>query len=172
MKQCDLTKNLVFFLTIIITLCCSLIPSSWAFDDAMSGCTDKSFKGYYVFTQAGFMIVPDWMTELEQPVTMGSIGFIIADGKKQISGWEKVRLGENTINAPFKGTYKLEKNCTGTAWITAYPETDDGPLPPLNMVLSIVINGCMGDEVHLLTTSVDDMVPLAIVGTARRHTDD
>lgn len=167
MKRCDLTKGLVFFLTIIITLCCGLIPSSWAEDNAVCGCTNKSLKGFYGFSQSGSMIVP-WHSE---PVLVGSVGYFIANGKGIISGGrETLRIGSHTINvAELEGTYMVNDDCMATAWITADKDTTE----EVNMEISLVITGRGGEEVHLLTTSIDgEEEPLAMVGIATRSADD
>ncbi|MFV9646065.1 MAG: hypothetical protein ACNYWU_09605 [Desulfobacterales bacterium] len=173
MKQCDLTKGLVFFLTIIITLCCGLIPSSWAEDDAV--CTNKKLNGQYSFSQSGLISVPS--LGYSKPVPVGSVGSFIADGKGHIiSGNEILQLGEYTINAVIlEGTYDLEENCTGTASIDVSAEV--GP-SPLRMEIAITITND-GKEVHLLTTSIINltnpsnvMQPFAMTGFGTRGTDD
>ena len=156
MKQCDLTKGLVFFLTIIITLCCGLIPSSWAGDVV---CTNKSLKGFYGFSEKGQMELPDG-----EVVSYGSVGFFNADGKEKISGEETLRLGNETIKADFAGWYEFDENCRGTAYIW----TNEG----LYMEISLVISGSGGNDVHMLNTFVWNMEPLAIIGIAKRLTDD
>ena len=171
MKQCDLTKGLVFFLTIIITLCCGLIPISWALDDAIGDCTNKNLRGCYGFSHSGAMIVRETVSgtvSVPVPVPMASIGFFNADGKGNITGYETLRLGNVNINAKFEGTYEINENCMGTANITCYPELDDS----IEMTISLVISGRGEEEVHLLITDVYGMVPLGIVGTATRRTND
>ena len=156
MKRCDLTKGLVFFLTIIITLCCGLIPSSWAEDVV---CTNKSLKGLYGFSEKGQMELQG-----EGVVSYGSVGVFIADGKGNISGEETLRLGDQTIGAEFEGRYDFNENCMGTAYIT----TDEG----LYMEITLVICGPGGNDVHMLNTRVWGLDPLAIVGIAKRLNDD
>ena len=156
MKRCDLTKGLVFFLSIIITLCCGLIPSSWAGDVV---CTNKSLKGLYGFSEKGQMELQD-----EEVVSYGSVGVFNADGKGNISGEETLRLGEYTIEATFQGEYEFDENCRGTAYIT----TNEG----LYMEISMVISGPMGNDVHMLNTLVGGLEPLAIIGIAKRLNDD
>jgi len=164
MKRCDLTKGLVFFLTIIITVCCGLIASSWAFDDA-GNCTNKSLKGYYGFSESGEMKV---LTEVK---SYASIGFFCANGKGNIYGEETLQLGyDETIEAVFEGTYKIYENCMGKAYITASTELGD-----INMEISLVISGSGGNDVHMLNSHVDFfgmMHPSGIVGMATRLTDD
>ena len=180
MKRCDLTKDLVFFLTIIITLCCGLIPSSWALDDALCDCSVKSLKGCYVFSQSGSMIVPALSGPDPQPFAI--VGIIRTDGKGGFSGNETGQLGEYTIKANFAGKYDLGEDCKGTASITVYTYEPDGLIPPLNMEIALATTK-NGQEVHLLTTSIsvvdiinDDIVPfmqpLAVVGTGISGADD
>jgi len=176
MKRCDLTKGLVFFLTIIITLCCGLIPSSWAEDD--DGDYNKIFKGKYTYSQAGSIhIMPPpadpWVPNATQP--MGAVGTFITDGKGNIyDGTETLRLGYKTITATFTGTYVLDENRMGTASITVI--ADNGP-SPLDMEMALTITKD-GKEVHLLTTEIDYapinylfMQPSAVVGFGTRSTD-
>lgn len=162
MKRCDLTKGLVFFLTIIITLCCGLIPSSWAGDAV---CTNKSLKGYYGFSESGEMKV------IAEVKSYTSIGFFCANGKGNICGEETLQLGyDETIEAVFEGTYEIYENCRGKAYITA--STEDGDI---DMEISLVISGSGGNDVHMLNSHVDFfgmMHPSGIVGMATRLTDD
>ena len=170
MKQCDLTKGLVFFLTIIIILCCGLIPSSWAEDD--DGDYNKIFKGKYTYSQAGSIQVAGTVK-----LPFGAIGSFITNGKGKIyCGRETVRLGGNTIIAIFDGTYELDENCMGTATIEV--EANDHPSPLImEMALAITKDG---KEVHLLTTKIVNedewpydytMEPFAVVGFGTRSTD-
>lgn len=180
MKRCDLTKGLVFFLTIIITLCCGLIPSSWALDEAVCGCTNKSLKGCYTFSQSGSMIAPiPPEMDLEQ-VLFASVGIIKSDGKGYFSGTETGQLGEIAIKANLLGEYNLDENCMGTARITVVTYEPEGVFPTLIMDMAVATTKD-GQQFHLLTTSVSAkfngnivpsfMIPLSIVGPGIRNAD-
>jgi len=172
MKQYDLTKGLVFFLTIIITLCCGLIPSSWALSDDEN--YNKILKGKYTYSQAGSIQVGG-VEGVELP--FGAVGSFITDGKGKIyCGIETVRLGGNTIMATFEGDYELDENFMGT--VTIDIEASDHP-KDLSMEMAIAVTKD-GEEVHLLTTKIINnsaspynypMEPFAVVGFGSRNTD-
>ena len=164
MKQCDLTKGLVFFLTIIITLCCGLIPSSWGGDDDIE-CSNRILKGYYSFSEKGKMEVLDSKGKA-QVVSYGSIGFFYANVDGDIYGEETLQIGPDIIQAVFNGSYVINENCMGTVSITASTLLGD-----IDIEISVV-SGPDGKVVHMLNTSVEGMTPLGIVGQARKHTAD
>lgn len=168
MKRCDLTKGLVFFLTIIITLCCGLIPSSWALDDVKKVNCGKIFKGQYAYSQAGLFQVAPGVS-----LNMGAVGSFFVDGKGYITrGTETLVMGENTIIATFDGTYVFDEHCMGTADIEVNVVSGISPSPLyLKMALTLTEDG---KKVYLLTTEINDingeplMQPHAVVGSGTK----
>ena len=173
MKQCNLTKGLVFFLTIMITLFCGLMPGAWAGDNC-DYCEDQKFKGCYGFSHDGMMITPDTGP---LPVPMASVGVFYLDGKGNLTGHEMVNFGGTSFPAEISGDYTVYPDCTGTATICAIPY---GSPFGIESTISFVITG-KGEELQMLTTimtpcgtidTIENYVPINIVGTAKKQSCD
>ena len=189
MKQCDLTKGFVVFLTIMITLFCGLMPGAWA--DEVSDCNicgDEKFEGCYGFSHYGKMITPQ---SSGNQVPMASVGFIYSDGNGNLTGYETVSLGPPvsilpTFSANITGTYEVNPDCTGTAWICATPDIPNMTLPGTQSVIAFVITSNR-KEIQIVTTKMDtsclplldplnplvigDITPINIVGTFESYDD-
>ena len=174
MKQCDLTKGFVVFLTIIITLFCGVMPSSWAGDSANCDyCKNQKFEGCYGFSHDGMMITPDTGP---LPVPMASVGVFYLDGKGNLTGHEMVNFGGESFPATINGNIiEMLSDCTGTVTICATPE--NGDTGGIESEISFVITG---DEIQMLTTKmthcvnnensgVPAAIALNIVGTAKKQ---
>ena len=188
MKQCDLTKGLVVFLTIMITFFCGVMPSAWAEDSVVpkcKHCAGQSFKGCYGFSHDGMMMMMEMEMEMvgdpptpvlvpvDPPIPMASVGVLYSDGKGNLTGHEMVKFGPATFPANISGTYTVNADCTGTAWVCATPY---GSEEGIESTISFVITGCEGEELQLLTTDMipcgtgeDYYLPINIVGTAKKQ---
>ena len=176
MKQCDLTKGLMVFLTIMITLFCGVMPGSWAKDSVVSKCDcckKQKFKGCYGFSHDGMMMMMVNGQPSEPSIPMASAGvFFLKKGK--LTGHEIVNFGGTSFYAEIRGKYTVDPDCTGTAWICSTPENGD---PGIESEISFVITGCNFDEMQMVTTkmtSCDDngdvvAIPLNIVGIAKKQ---
>jgi len=191
MKQCNLTKGLVVFLTIMITLFCGLMPSAWADGTPPSCdcCESQKFdeEGCYGFSHDGMMMmmVDGKLSKLSTP--MASVGVLHLGGLYldetnniwigDITGNEMVQFGTDAFPAMLSGTYTVNPDCTGTAFICATPTIPDGNNMGIRSEISFVI---IGDEIQMVTTkmthcisNVDTMVgaaiPLNIVGIAKKQ---
>ena len=175
MKQCDLTKGFVVFLTIMITLFCGVMPSSWA--DECNDCEKKQFEGCYGFSHDGMMITP---ATGPQPVPMASVGVFYLDEMENdgigiLSGDEMVNFGGTSFPARISGTYTVKADCTGTAWICA---TQVGSEEGIESEIAFVITS-KGEGLQMVTTKMwtpctnntppetGNVVPINIVGTAK-----
>ena len=192
MKQCNLTKGLVVFLTIMITLFCGVMPSAWAGCDY---CDDQEFTGCYGFSDDGTMLmrivdrdgnpVDDKygnpvFTKVPKAMTSVGVFCLLDDGEKDgmgtITGHEVMNFGGLPFNAELKGRYEVESDCTGTAWICVTPEG----APAIESEVSFVITGRNFDEIQMVTTKMmycvnnvnsDNVVaaiPLQIFGIAKK----
>ena len=180
MKQCNLTKGLVVFLTIMITLFCGLMPGAWADDVSDCDCCSNQQKivGCYGFSHDGMMMMvsdppPGPLTPV-LPIPMASVGVLHLDGVN-LTGHEMVQFGTDTFPAMLIGTYTLNPDdCMGTATVCATPVgSDQGIMSKISFVIS-------GDEIQMVTTKmthcfnnvntgVDAAIPLNIVGTAKKQ---
>ncbi|MBW2663890.1 MAG: hypothetical protein JRD93_18400 [Deltaproteobacteria bacterium] len=181
MKQCNLTKGLVVFLTIMITLFCGLMPGAWADDVSDCDCCSNPQKivGCYGFSHDGMMMVVVDGKPSKLPTPMASVGVLHLDGVN-LTGHEMVQFGTDTFPAMLSGTYTLNPenpDCTGTASICATPTIPEGNNMGIWSEISFVING---DEIQMVTTKmthcvsnvntgVDAAIPLNIVGTAKKQ---
>ena len=167
MKQCDFTKGLVVFLTIMITLFCGVIPSSWAEDSANCDyCENQKFDGCYGFSLSGIMLVQKvddkglvfdkQGSPVFSDVPMACVGVFVLDGN-EIIGRETVKYGTITFDAKFKGTFVVTDDCMGTVTICAIPIIPEGDNnsnpPPLSSTISFVITS-EGEELQMVTTSM------------------
>ena len=181
MKQCNLTKGLVVFLTIMITLFCGVMPSSGAQPGDVSDCDDcknRNFEGCYGFSHTGDYIItvpenfppatPPTLIDLQ--VTMVSNGVYHLDGNRGLTGEETVRLvfplpsplnyeyPPSFFTAQIIGTYDVNENCSGTASVCVTP--DYPPLIPgvpvlgLQSEISFVI-GSNGEEIIMTTVKMN-----------------
>ena len=177
MKQCDLTKGLVVFLTIMITFFCGVMPSSWAEDSVefeCDCCKHQKFKGCYGFLHDGMMMMMVNGQPSAPQIPMASVGVFYLDGKGNLTGHEMVNLGGISFYAKINGTYTVNHDCTGTAWICATPE-NNGSI--IESEISFVVTGRNLDELQMVTTkmtSCDDSsvvvaIPLNIVGIAKKQ---
>ena len=186
MKQCNLTKGLVVFLTVMITLFCGVVPGSWAKDEVVPKCNyceDQKFKGCYGFMHDGMMITSDTG---QLPVPMASVGIFYLDGKGNLTGHEMVRFGTTTFHAEISGTYDVKSDCTGTVVVCATPMTSEGDLipdfDPLESTISFVTTS-KGKELQMVTTNmrpcrnfltgdiepINSIEPINIVGIAKKQ---
>ena len=159
MKQCDLTKGLVVFLTIMFTLFCGVMSSSWAGSDF---CDDQEFDGCYGFSHSGIMLMqnvdnngPVFDNKGNPVITeapMSSVGVFCLDVDGNLTGREIVRYGTITFPATISGEYEVCSDCTGTAWICAIP---DGSPSGIESTISFVVT-TEREELQMVTT---DMVP-------------
>ena len=182
MKQCNLTKGFVVFLTIMITFFCGLMPGAWADDVFDCDCCSNQQKivGCYGFSHDGMMMMvsdppPGPLTPV-LPIPMASVGVLHIDGVN-LTGHEMVQFGTDTFPAMLIGTYTLDLDCTGTASICATPTIPEGNNIGIWSEISLVITG---DEIQMVTTKmthcinnvntgVDAAIPLNIVGTAKKQ---
>lgn len=175
MKQCDLTKGLVVFLTIIITLFCGVMPSSWAETPNCDYCEGQKFKGCYGFSHDGMMQMVSGQL-IGQTIPMASVGVFYLDNQGNLTGQEIVNCGGNSFPANISGTFTVNSDCTGTATICATPENDQA----IESEISFVITGCNFDEIQMVTTKmtfcdsggVVAAIPLNIVGIAKKQSCD
>ena len=169
MKRCDLTKGLVFFLTIIITLCCGVIPSSWADHDDDVVCTNESLHGTYGFSQSGTVLVPTKKGPEEH--SFYCVGIFKANGQGGIEGVETITAGGDdkiTFESNFEGTYEIGSDCRGIVYVMA--ETPiEGVLMPIET--SVVICGQNKSKVHMLNTLVGDSTT-SVLGIGIKITND
>ena len=180
MKQCDLTKGLVVFLTIMITLFCGLIPGSWAIDDDVfkcNVCANQSFKGCYGFSVSGAILLPQ---ESETPVPVANVGVFYLDGKGNLTGHEVMNFGGTPFYEEISGTYTVNPDCTGTAKIGSPLFTSEGDnnfnLPPLVSTIFFVVNS-EGKELQMMTIIMEpigssytgDILPINLVGIAKKQ---
>lgn len=164
MKQCNLTKGLVVFLTIMITLFCGVMPSSGTEDCVESECNycdSQKFEGCYGFSHSGIMLVQNVDSNNEpvfdnkgNPVfteaPMASVGVFYLDGK-DLTGHEMVRFGTDTFHATISGTYTMCPDCTGTARICAIR---DDSFSGIQSTISFVITSD-GKELQMVTTGME-----------------
>lgn len=86
-----------------------------------------------------------------------------------------VNFGGISFPAKIKGRYKVNPDCTGTAFICATPVND--PTGGIKSEIAFVITGYNFDEIKMVTnkmTSCDDSevvvaTPLNIVGIAKKQ---
>jgi hypothetical protein len=172
MKQCDLTKGFVVFLTIMITLFCGVMPSSWAEDCVVSECDycdSQNFEGCYGFSHSGIMLMQNVDINgpvfdnkgnpviTETPMASGGLLCLTDDGK--LTGHEMVQFGTDSFHAMISGSYTVCPDCTGTATICAIP---DGSPSGIESTIFFVITS-EGKEIQMVTT---DMVPCVSVPTS------
>jgi len=176
MKKSDLTKGFVVFFTLMITFFCGLMPSAWAGCDC---CDDQEFAGCYGFSHEGMMMMVNGKPS-KLPIPMASVGVFYLeemgeDGIGKLSGDEMVNFGGISFSAKISGTYRVNPDCTGTAWICAADPID--PYGAIESEISFVITGCNFDEIQMVTnkmTSCYDSnvvvaTPLNIVGIAKKQ---
>ena len=190
MKQCNLTKGLVVFLTVMITLFCGVVPGSWAEEDVISNCefcADRVFKGRYGFSHKGMMEMRVFDADGNPvfdadgnpvftgvPIPMASVGVFYLDGRGKLIGREMVNLGGTSFPAKIIGRYKVNPDCTGRALICATPINGG---PAIKSEIFFVIAGLDFEELQLLTTEmtscdVSDLVvakPIGILGIAKKQ---
>ena len=162
MKQCDLTKGLVVFLTIMITLFCGVMPGAWAKNDC-DHCKGVDFEGCYGFSHDGMMITPDTGP---LPVPMASVGVFYLDENEILTGHEMMNVAGTSFPATISGTYKVNDDCTGTAWICTTPT---GSSEGIESEIAFVITS-KGEGLQMVPcgdTPSGDFVPINIVGTAK-----
>ena len=195
MKQCDLTKGFVVFLTIMITFFCGVMPSSWAEDDVdvvpkCNYCEDQKFKDCYGFSHDGMMEMRVFDADGNPvfdadgnpvftgvPIPMASVGVFYLDGRGNLTGHEMVNFGGTSFPAKIRGRYKVNLDCTGRALICATPRNGD---PGIKSEISFVITGGNFDEMQMVTTKMtscdySDVVvarSLNIVGMAKKQSCD
>jgi hypothetical protein len=160
MKQCDLTKGLVVFLTIMITiLFCGLMPGAWAYD--VSDCDDckkMDIEGCYVFSDNGKLIMPnpDPASPILITASMACVGIVHLENGN-ITGIETTSLGPDFPHVPggipgtITGSYVVYPNCTGIATMCIVNPDGDG----IESTISFVIIE-KGKEIQMVTT---DMAP-------------
>ena len=183
MKQCDLTKGLVVFLTIMITLFCGVMPSSWA--DGTPSCDQNDFQGFFAFAESGTVqMVMSKKTSLLPIASIGSLDMHWDEnsdnqyGAGIITGTETINLGGVFFNASIEGEFVMSSNCTGTATIAVIPTYPESvPFPPVETVFSFVFSGNgKQSEIRTLITQMIPItpeevelvfVPLAITGIAK-----
>ena len=181
MKQCNLTKGIVVFLTIMITLFCGVVPSfgvqpSDGFD--CDCCEDLKVEGCYALMHKGEMImpVPTGLLAPDPPfiqlqVKMASVGVFHIDRNGSITGKETVRLlfppspGVDfpplSFTAQISGELMVNDDCdcTGIAKICVIadeyvnPDPDGLHGPGIESTMSFVITG-KGQEIQLVTTDM------------------
>ena len=178
MKQCNLTKGLVVFLTIMITLFCGLMPGAWAKDSVVPECDcceDLNLQGCYGFSHDGMMMMMDMDNgqPISPPIPMASVGVFYLKANGKLTGHEMVNFGGISFPAEISGDYTVNPDCTGTALICATPENEPG----IKSEISFVITGCNFDEIQMVTTKmtfcnnsgVAVAMPLNIVGIAKKQ---
>jgi hypothetical protein len=101
-----------------------------AYSFASNTCDARTFNGSYDFTVTGFVLPALNIGEFgfgggEGAVPIQGIQLITADGKGNLTDKESLSLGGSPLAAtaanPFSnlsGTYTLESDCTGTAFLT------------------------------------------------------
>lgn len=181
MKQCDLTKGLVVFFTIMITLFCGVMPSSWAEYDVdvvpkCDCCEDLNLQGCYGFSHDGMMMMMDMDNgqPISPPIPMASVGVFYLKANGKLTGHEMVNLGGTSFPAKIRGMYKVNSDCTGRALICATPINGD---PGIKSEIAFVITGCNFDELQMVTTKMTSCdysgvvvaMPLNIVGIAKKQ---
>ncbi len=181
MKQCNLTKGIVVFLTIMITLFCGVMPSSGAQPGDVPNCDycceGLNVEGCYGMSHEGMMITPNTGPK---PVPMASVGVLclVEDtenpGTGFITGHEMVSCGNISFPAEISGTYEVYDDCTGTAWVCV---TQEGMTVGIESEIAFVIS--KGEEIQMVTTKMNtpcitlknlpqgNIVPINIVGTAK-----
>ena len=183
MKQCDLTKGLVVFLTIMITiLFCGLMPGAWA--DDVSDCDDCKnidIEGCYGFSDNGKLIMPDPMNPNKLiTASMACVGLVCLEDEI-ITGFETTSLGPDFpdivpvsgIPGTITGNYEVNDNCTGTATMCIINPYGEGIKSTVSFV--IIENG---KEIQMVTTGMEPcgvetvppayFMPINIVGTLKR----
>ena len=182
MKQCNLTKGFVVFLTITITFFFGLMPSAWA--NGEPSCAQSDFQGFFAFTESGTVRMVMGGGVITSLLPIASAGWIdmqwIDDNTGTISGIETVNLGGVPFQASIDGTLNLLSdndncNCTGTAIVTVTPDPIHPLFPPVNTTFSFVLtNDGKLSEIRTLTTQMTAIgqpepvfVPLAITGVAK-----
>ena len=199
MKQCNLTKGFVVFLTIMITLFCGFMPSAWADDVSDCNCCSNPQKivGCYGFSHDGGMQMRSVDKDgnpvfdkdgnpvfTELPIPMASVGVLHLDGVN-LTGHEMVQFGTDTFPAVLIGTYTLNpdnNDCTGTASVCAISTIPEGNNMGIWSEISFVITG---DDIQMVTTKMthcfidesnqvvntynDAAIPLNIVGIAKKQ---
>ena len=191
MKQCNLTKGLVVFLTIMITLFCGVMPSAWA--DGCDDCEGEDFEGCYGFWHEGKMITPLSSGEEVSTASVGVLHFGETNcyGIGEITGHETVSVGPPaslfpTFYAEIIGTYTVNSDCTGTAVLCTTPVPLEPPiLIPTQSVIAFVITS-KGKEIQVVTTKMNasclapgvleglvsgNITPINIVGTIKNCDD-
>ena len=177
MKQCNLTKGLVIFLTVMITFFCGVVvvPGSWAEDTPSCDCCEgQEFKDCYGFSHDGMMMMMVDGKPGKLPTPMASVGVLHLDENGGLSGHETVQCGTTTFPANISGTYTVNADCTGTASICATPQ---GITQGMWSDISFVITG---DEIQMVTTkmthcvnnvntNVDAAIPFNIIGIAKKQ---
>ena len=176
MKQRNLTKGLVVFLTIMITLFCGVMPSAWATNGCNYCDNVEEFEGCYGFSHDGRMMELHQVSGQQMPPSkpMASVGVFYAVDEI-ISGHEMVMFGDESFPADLSGTYEVNSDCTGTLWICATPEgMAEGIMSEISFVIS-------GDEIQMVTTKmtyclygsvptdIGAAIPLNIVGFAKKQ---
>jgi len=74
---------------------------------AQNPCSTESVEGAYGFTVSG--------TNITANVQFAVTGRFLADGKGHFNGTGTEAVGPNTGHTTFKGTYKVQPDCTGSA---------------------------------------------------------
>lgn len=188
MKQCNLTKGFAIFLIIMISLFCGVIPSSWADDIVVSNwcdcCENQNFEGCYGFSHDGMIMMmvseqpnvlplPPLPTPPIPPIPMASVGVFYLDERGNLTGHEMVNFGGTSFRTKIRGKYRVNSDCTGTAWICSTPANGD---PGIKSTISFVIAGPKLDELQMVTTKMtscysSDIValPFNIVGIAKKQ---
>ena len=159
MKQCDLTKGLVVFLTIMITLFCGVMPSSGAQPGDVPNCDycceGLNVEGCYGMSHEGMMITPNTGPK---PVPMASVGVLclVEDtenpGTGSITGHEMVSCGNISFPAEISGTYEVSDDCTGTALMCVNPSSLY-PIPSMWSEIAFVLTS-NGEEIQIVTTRI------------------
>ena len=181
MKQCDLTKGLVFFLTIMITLFCGLMPGAWA--EGISDCDDckdMELEGCYGFSDNGKLIMPDPTNPTESiTASMASVGLLCLEENGNITGFETTSLGPDfpdyfpapVLGEILYGHYEVDPDCRGTATICIVNSQGGG----IESTISFVITD-KGKEIQMVTTNMEPCGntpaawvyrPINIVGTLK-----
>ena len=191
MKQCNLTKGLVVFLTIMFTLFCGVMPGAWAEEEAddvlkCNSCEGQIFKGCYGFSHKGMMdmlvvdaggnpvVDDDGNPVFTGPIPMASAGIFCLDGMEKLIGREMVNLGGTSFPAKIIGRYRVNPDCTGRALICATPINGG---PAIKSEIVFVIAGPDFEELQMLTTEMtscdaNNLVvakPIGILGIAKKQ---
>ena len=74
---------------------------------AQTACSTESVEGAYGFTVSG--------TNITANVQFAVTGRFLTDGKGHFTGTGTEAAGANTGHTTFKGTYKVQPDCTGSA---------------------------------------------------------